>query len=492
MTTIGRREILKAGALTALGAVIGCGSSPVRTGEPPAPFLHPEFAGLLGVAREDITPPAGIYARNWGAAKHDVTEGIHRPLTATALALRSAPGGPPLVLLALDLGWWRSPEDESHVRGAVLRALSLDPARLLVNMSHTHAGPAISREDKDKPGGELIAPYLDKVRDAVVRAARRAVETAAPGTLTWSTGRCGLAVNRDLPDPAKDRRVTGYNPGAAADDAVLVGRVADASGKVRAVLVNYACHPTTLAWENRLISPDYPGAMRETIETQVPGALAFYLHGPSGEVSPRRQYTGDVEVADRNGRQLAYAALSTLEGMLAPATRLEYAGVVESGAPLATWRGTPRTPSSVLDARQVDVELPIKDLPSAAELEAQLAACGDRVQAERLRRKLRVRRTVGDGRSAKVPLWAWRVGDGYFVGQPNEAYTLLQTELRRTFPRAAITVLNLTNGSIGYLAPVELQDLDLYQVWSSPFDRGSLERVVASATEALSSLGAER
>ena len=30
---------------------------------------------LLTVAREDITPPIGIYARNWGAAKHDVAEG---------------------------------------------------------------------------------------------------------------------------------------------------------------------------------------------------------------------------------------------------------------------------------------------------------------------------------------------------------------------------------------------------------------------------------
>jgi hypothetical protein len=490
---ITRREILRGGAAAALGSLLGCASSPAPAGSAPAPFFHPEFAGLLGAAREDITPPAGIYARNWGAAKHDVAEGIHRPLTATALTMKAADGGTPLVLVALDLGWWKSAEDEQRVRGALLETLGLDPARVMINMSHTHAGPATSREDADKPGGEFIGPYLDKVRDAVVRAVRRALETAVPGTLTWSTGRCDLAEIRDLKDPARERWVTGFNPSAAAaDDTVLVGRVADASGKIRAVIVNYACHPTTLAWENRLLSPDYPGAMRELIEKQVPDALCLYLHGPSGDVGPRQQYTAELETADRNGRRLGYAALSALEGMLPPRTQLEYSGVVESGAPLAIWKRSPRVPSGELGARIIEVELPIKDMPSAVELEAALKACDDRVQAERLRRKLRVRRIVGEGRTAKVPLWAWRVGEGFFVGQPNEAYTILQTSLRRSFPGRAISVLNLVNGSIGYLAPADYHNRDIYQVWSSPFDRGCLERLVSSATSALAALGAGR
>ncbi|MDA7628799.1 hypothetical protein N8843_09205 [Verrucomicrobia bacterium] len=27
------------------------------------------FKGLIGIAREDITPPVGVYARNWGGSK---------------------------------------------------------------------------------------------------------------------------------------------------------------------------------------------------------------------------------------------------------------------------------------------------------------------------------------------------------------------------------------------------------------------------------------
>ena len=98
----------------------------------------------------------------------------------------------------------------------------------MINCSHTHAGPAISLEDRDKPGGALIAPYLDKLRDAVLRAVRRALETEAPGTLTWASGRCDLAGNRDLQDPSRERWVTGWDCGGehlAKEEGVALARL---------------------------------------------------------------------------------------------------------------------------------------------------------------------------------------------------------------------------------------------------------------------------
>src|SRR5688500_16069409 len=129
---------------------------------PPPDFRHPSFAGLIGVAREDITPPLGIYSRNWGAAKHDVADSVHRALYVTALALRERADAPPLVLIAADIGWWRRMEDEWFVRGALLEALKLDPARLLINTSHTHSGPSVCPEDAKYPGRHLVDPYLKR------------------------------------------------------------------------------------------------------------------------------------------------------------------------------------------------------------------------------------------------------------------------------------------------------------------------------------------
>src|SRR2546427_10043083 len=91
-------------------------------------FSHSGFSGLIGVAREDITPPAGIYARNWGASNHDRATGIHRPLTLTAVTFQAHDSESPLLLISADLGWWRAVEDEWVVRGHLIASLGLDPA----------------------------------------------------------------------------------------------------------------------------------------------------------------------------------------------------------------------------------------------------------------------------------------------------------------------------------------------------------------------------
>ena len=454
----------------------------------PPPVIQPGFAGLIGVAREDITPPVAIFSRNWGAAAHDVAESVHRPFTATVLSIRSKPEDPPLLLAALDLGWWRTKEDEEFVRMPLIREIAHDPSRVIINLSHTHAGPSTCRDDRTKPGGEHIEPYLTQVRDALLAAARKAVAEEVPATLEWRYGRCDLASNRDLPDPQRERIVTGLNPSRPADDTLLVGRVSDDQGRTRATIVNYACHPTTLAWQAKALSPDYPGEVRTVVESATGNAPCLFLQGNSGDLAPRDNYASDPAVADRNGAILGYAALTTLASMLPPRTRLTYARVVESGAPLATWELTPQAPSEILRVKLVEVEYELKSLPAASEIERQMTATDDRVMKERLLRKSRVRRIVGDGTTARVPLWVWRLGDAYIVAQPNEAYSGLQQDLRRVARDRPVASLNLANGTIGYLAPREIHDLDIYQVWQSPFAAGSLERLSAAAAAALREL----
>jgi hypothetical protein len=453
------------------------------------PLLGPSssgFRGFIGVAREDITPPIGIYARSWGAATHDVAEGVHRPLTLTCVTFQSSLSDEPLILIGADLGWWRSREDEWAVRGQLLDLLSIDESRLMFCLSHTHAGPALQRELAARPGGHLIEPY----QRALVAAASRAVTNALAGgrrapTLTWRYGGCDLAKHRDMPDPSGDRFICGYNPAAPADDTLLVGRITDDhTGEILATIVNYACHPTTLAWENKLISPDYVGAMRDIVENQT-RAPCLFLQGASGELAPAEQYTGDVAVADRHGRRLGFAVLSTIEAMDEQNTRLAYQGVVESGAPLALWRPAPDPPGTRLAVDRIAVQLPLKPLPSIAEIEAQWRDCHDPVLKERLWRKRGVRKVVGDGTIAAMPLWIWRVGDAILVGQPNEAYSRFQKDLRAKFHPRAVAVMNIVNGSAGYLPPAELYDTDIYQVWQSPYARGGLERLIETARKSI-------
>src|SRR4051794_35687531 len=425
----------------------------------PPPFRHASFQGRIGIARTDITPPTGIYARNWGAAKHDIADSIHRTLTLTALTLSPASGAQTLVVVEADLGGWKSPQVFRDFFSRLHQAVSVEPANLIFALSHTHSAPLLMVAEESLPGSSLHRTWMMELFDSAVRTIREAMETRFLGKIEWHAGRCGLAANRDLPDPdlSKKRTVCGYNPNSDPDDALLVGRITDAPGRVRATLVNYACHPTTLAWENTAISPDYVGAMRETIQ-QATKAPALFLLGACGELAPRYQYVRDPEVADRHGRELGFAALGTLNGMEPPGAQLAYAGVVESGAPLAVWTHEPNEPSTALRAVSKSVSLPLKNWPTTEELDQQLHECTDRALQERIRRKLNIRLGIGDGPSFELPIHVWRIGDAVLVGSCCEAYSILQRELRRRFPTTTILCMNLINGSIGYLPPAELYD----------------------------------
>ncbi len=444
------------------------------------------FQGLIGIARGDITPPVGIYARNWGAAKHDVAETIHRPLTVNALVIKSLDNGPAQVLIDADMGWWRTPELFEAFRSRLFEEFSLQPGQLIFALTHTHAGPALMISDQDLPGMDLTRAWIDQTLETVIRTVRRAFSDCEESILDWNVGRCSLASNRDLPDPdnVPNKFLCGYNPDNSADDTLLVGRVSNMSGQLRATLVNYACHPTTLAADNKAISPDYIGAMRETMEAST-GAPALFLLGSCGELAPRVQYVGDCEVADAHGRELGFAALSALSAMDPAGTEFSFQQELASGAPLAIWNHQPCSIPKTLSCRQLQVELPLKDWPSADELERQRQECTDRVLAERLLRRRDVRKRLGDGRTFSLPLYIWRMGDAVLVGSCCEAYSILQQTLRRRFPDHTIVCMNLINGTIGYLAPAELYDVDIYPVWQTPFDRGALETMIDTLVEAI-------
>src|SRR5690606_23865225 len=104
------------------------------------------FRGIIGSGQIDITPPVGIYARNWGAASHDVDEGIHKAFILSCLTFRAFRGDVPLVLISADLGWWKNAEHERKFRQSLLDQLGLPETHLLFCLTHTHAGPGIDRK----------------------------------------------------------------------------------------------------------------------------------------------------------------------------------------------------------------------------------------------------------------------------------------------------------------------------------------------------------
>ncbi len=459
------------------------------------------------VARRDITPPVGIYHRMWGAATHDRSTGVHRPLLATALVLRPSSSGKTgadqtdiQVIVGIDHCLLWTEEMQVLVAG-VCRIAHLEPNQLHITFSHTHAAGLMDPQRANLPGGELIAPYLAVLAERIGEAVCEALQFTRPVRIVYGEGRCSLARNRDFWDEDNGLFVCGLNPDGLSDGTVLVARITDEGNRTIATMVNYACHPTTLAWDNTLISPDFVGAMRELIELAT-DAPCLFLQGASGDLGPRDGFVGDVAVADRNGRELGYAALAALESLPRPAVRFEYLGPVVSGATIGAWDYASLPEQELRNkrgwqCRQITIDLAYRtDLPTWDETQASLVrwqadeqmalAQGDdanardcRAQAERMTRQLARLRGLPSGPKVPLVVALWKLGDALWLLLPAEHYNVLQRSLRQRFQGTTLLIATMTGGWLpGYLPAAETYDTGIYQQSIAVVERGSLELVI--------------
>ena len=204
-------------------------------------------------ARCDITPPVGIYHRMWGAALHDRATGVHRPLEATLLWLEpfSTESGvtktsEARILVSLD-HCILDPEEIEKIRESVHHSTGIDARNVLVTLTHTHGAGWMSRTRSGLPGGELLGPYLDQLANQIGLLAKEASGKVQPMRMVVTAGRCELAAHRDFFDEERQRFVCGLNPVGQADDTLLIAKLTDLNGECLGTVVNYACHPTTLA-----------------------------------------------------------------------------------------------------------------------------------------------------------------------------------------------------------------------------------------------------
>ncbi len=468
----------------------------------------------LGIA--DITPPVGIYHRFWGAASHDQATGIHRPLRASVLvfepmAVEDSGASERHVLIALDHCLFRPPE-MTEFREKTCARLQTTSEHLTVVFSHTHSAAYVARNREHLPGGDLIGPYFDELPEKIAQAFDFAVANLTSATLTYGTTACRMGHQRDAWDEAADRYVCGFNPDVDLDLPVNAVRITDDRGAICGTIVSYPCHPTTLAWDNSLISPDYVGALRETVEAATDAPCVF-LQAPCGDIGPRFGFVGDTDVADRNGRQVAYAALQAIESMPPAGHDYHYIGPVISGATLGEWeyRSHPSERASAAERFEtVDWKIPLQyrpELPTVpqaeermASLDAQEAEARDRgdsaeaarlrALAERQRRQLEVLNSVPAG-EMPYPIKLWRLGDAIWIAVDGEPYSALQSELNRRFPSVPLIIMPLSDGAMaGYLPTSDACQKPIYQSEIAILAAGCLEHVIDTIADQIESLSA--
>ena len=433
---------------------------------------------LFGISQADITPPVGISSNPWGKSSSALSMGVHRPLTATAIAIQTADRT--RFIVGLDIGWIGCYEcDVIRFRSRVVRELGVEIDDLLVNLSQTHKGPPFCIHEALREGKELVPDFIEKTITSIIDICRQAVASAREVDITWGYGKCNLGTVRDL--PVGDQVVVGYNPKLAADDTLVVGRVTDLSGANVATLVNYGCHPTSVGWGSDLISPDYVGRAREIIEEST-GAPMLFLLGACGNVAPKVQYASDVSVADKNGEMLGYATLATLAEMLPPATEYRFTEVITSGSNLGGWDCVPIAPNERIDSKKVLAKLSHKELLDEEQMRTRWAplTASETFLNFRIRKQfeMRIDYVQGDG-TVLHPIWLWRLGDAVVVAHCGEAYLEMAQELRRRNPGLMLLFLDMTNGpGYIYVPTRKAYEQNTYQSQQSLLAAGGFEQML--------------
>jgi neutral ceramidase len=322
-----------------------------------------------GVARVEITPPAG-YPMGGYAARQGPSTGVHDPLYATVLLLRS--GDQSVALVSCDL---RSFPSERVLALARERKLA---DHVLLAVTHNHSGP-MTWEDQSWPSRERS--WFAETELKIVNAIAEAARNLFPARLAAGSTEIYLGHNRRQIVPNGKVVMRWRNaeklPTAPLDPTVGVLRVDDATGQPRAIIINYACHAVVLGPDNRQISADYPGYLARHIERELPGALCLFFQGGAGDINPYldKQPVGEngFGEAEKLGQALGKAALKTARQLKPqPNAQASLAAIAEIVEFADRWDKSKRLRAGVTTLL-INREIAIATLPGEPFVDLQIA-----------------------------------------------------------------------------------------------------------------------
>jgi neutral ceramidase len=442
---------------------------------------------LAGTGRRCINPPPNIAHGGWGAQKHEQAEGIDMDLCVTALALSD--GATTAIILDVDIQILTNQVADS-IRSAVTKATGVPAQNIRASATHTHSGPVPYKSWIEK-GYELVGPWFERVYSWCAEAAGEAVKNLQPVTIRAGRGECHINVNRRA-ITSRGERFLGQNRDGACDHEVIVVKV-DASNRTTfATVVNYACHPTIMGPANRLITPDYPGAMKRVVEQAIGGKCLFLL-GAAGDQGPVHGFQGDVNVYRNLGAILGHEVVQIALGLNWIPSSEKLREVVPSGAPLGMYdqqfAALTGLPLRVIDK---EIAVPLREaLPDRKNAAQKLQQWKEKLKAAREKQDAAITKAIFMARRADIELrmaedFGGRTdagvrtqfitfGDVALVSCNIEPFCKIGLAIKRQSPFPFTLVSGYSNGRMAYMPTAEEWARGGYEVENSPFGQGAAE-----------------
>ncbi|MDG2130024.1 MAG: hypothetical protein P8K08_18645 [Fuerstiella sp.] len=449
-----------------------------------------------GAAVVDISPDVFPFQLRSGSSSY-----VHDPISVRTLAFDNGPDNRCLVAIIDAIGIGREMADEAKM--IVAEKTGWNPESIMIAATHAHSTPK---------GGDISpgrVAYEKKRRAGLAGALFKAIEALEPAKVGFASDeepsevrnrrnfyKEGMSSTRN-PFGGYDRvRMNGgtkgiLKPAGPIDPEICVVDVRTKRNKPLGLLANYALHyvggiPTVTEENGRvrgMASADYFGEFARVMPFRMGGRppesfVAMMSNGASGDIN-----------------NIPFGIVR------APRAPFEQCQIVASKAADAAWRAVKKIESydisPVIATRQREVTLNYRKPTEAQVSNARRLLAVPHEEREAIHKKAanyanQIIRFADPEFSPteNVVIQAFRIGDQAIVSMPFEVLVEIGLEIKEKSPAPRTFLIELANGSYGYLPPPNQVELGGYETWlgTSRFEMHSSDVLVKELLEMLGEL----
>jgi len=445
-----------------------------------------------GFAEVNINPPLGIAISGYYIPRF--AKGFLDDLKASALTLFCE--GRPLVLISVDNLEFSVATAERYC-AAIQQGTGLAKENIFLSVTHTHTGPMVEVGDAFEADEAVVEQYALFLEQRLVDVVKLALADMRPSKMGYIVGQAPERVayirRYKMKDgstwtcpPVEDPNID--YPIGELDQRVNVLRFAR-EGADTVVLVNYGIHADTVNGE--MVSSDFPGWMRRTLEKALDGTKCMFFPGAQGDVGSTNVHPSG---GDMNDTEISFDNEMKSPGMA------RFVGRALAGTVLQVYDKVAYTDVDRIGILHRDVMAPAnvpapEDLPLAHQYKALHDAGRDdeipytameltTVVAE----ALRMCRLENGPSEIRIGLTGLRIGPVALVGVPGELFSDGGMAIKETEGWELVAPCVLTNGGLGYFPMQSAYGEGGYEARTSQYKAGVGEMIVAGSKELLAQL----